>query len=123
MEPADLDRPRPGDESLEAWLRRPRAPELPDAGFSAQVLAALPPRRSPRWGRILLCAAGAAAGAAVALATGHPLRVELPSEGDLVAAAQAAVSTLAQPANALTLLIVAAGGLYAWRGGEGRLSR
>jgi hypothetical protein len=59
----------------------------------------------------------------VALATGHPLRIELPTDGQILAAIQAAAIALAQPANALTLLIVAAGALYACLGDEGSLSR
>jgi len=125
MESADLNRPKPGDDALEALLRRPLAAHLPDAGFTARVLAALPPpaRRSSSWGKILLCVGGAAAGAAAAFATGHPLRITVPTDGQILAAAQAAAAGLAVPANALTLLIVVAGGLYAWRGDAWRLSR
>ncbi|HVW20265.1 MAG TPA: hypothetical protein VHC86_03545 [Opitutaceae bacterium] len=121
MEPANL---RPDDDPIEALLRRALPPEVPDAGFSARVLAALPPpsRRSLPWRQILLCAAGAAAGAAAALATGHSLQLALPTDAELAAAAQGAAQALSRPANALTVLIAAAALLYAWRGGEWELS-
>lgn len=63
------DRP-PDDARLEAWLRSD-SEALPDDGFSARVLAALPPARpSFAWRRTLLVAAGAALGYALALAAG-----------------------------------------------------
>ena len=70
MEPADITPPSPEDARLETFLSHDLAAPLPDAGFSARVLAALPPRqryRAPVQGRITALAAGALAGLAVAL--------------------------------------------------------
>jgi hypothetical protein len=70
MEPANLT-PAPGDDDrLDTLLRRSTEAPLPDNGFSARVLAALPPRpREDRdWLRAILCLLAAAAGLAVALA-------------------------------------------------------
>ena len=65
MEPANLNSP-PDDARLEAWLREDAGAPLPDDGFSARVVAALPPR--PRatsvWLQALPIAVGAAAGVA-----------------------------------------------------------
>jgi|GEM_PF-1943265 len=70
MEPEDLTLPARDDARLEAWCRANlSAAPLPDDGFSARVVAALPP---PTWSRRLtrqrLCLAGLSAGAAVAVA-------------------------------------------------------
>ena len=56
--------PKPGDAPFEAWLNRHASIEpLPDAGFSARVLVALPPARSPfAWRQTIVCAMGAMAG-------------------------------------------------------------
>ena len=68
MEPANLT-PLPSDrDPLEAWLSAaaPVAP-LPDEGFAARVLAALPPSQSSfSWRRPLLYTTGALSGLAVA---------------------------------------------------------
>lgn len=68
MEPANVNSPPPDEAQFEAWMRRNAATApLPDAGFSARVLTALPPRRAPfAWRRTLLCVAGAAVGAVLA---------------------------------------------------------
>ena len=68
MEPANLT-PLPSDrDPLEAWLsaKVPVAP-LPEDGFAARVLAALPPpQNSFPWHRLLLYATGTLGGFAVA---------------------------------------------------------
>ena len=65
MEPSDLNFPSSDDAQIEAWLRTSsRLPPLPDNGFSARVVAALPARRQNR--RAWLCAAGTVLGVAVA---------------------------------------------------------
>ena len=44
MEPTDLNPKSSDDEQIDSWLRASSAvPPLPDDGFSARVLAALPP--------------------------------------------------------------------------------
>ena len=48
MEPANLNSPTPDDEKLARFLRSTDGEQLPDDGFSARVLAALPlPRPAP----------------------------------------------------------------------------
>jgi hypothetical protein len=72
MEPAKLTpSPCPPD-AVETWLRAHAAPApLADDGFSARVLAALPPPWTTfSWRRPLLCTAGALSGLAVAWARG-----------------------------------------------------
>ena len=68
MESANLT-PLPSDrDQLEAWLSA-KAPvaSLPDEGFTARVLAALPPPQSSfSWHRLLLYATGTLSGLAVA---------------------------------------------------------
>lgn len=69
MEPADLNSQSPDDAQLDAWLRQSSVlPPLPDNGFSAQVIAALPPR-APRRRSLSLSAGivGAVAGIAFAI--------------------------------------------------------
>jgi len=69
MESADLNSSANAndDARLEAMLRR-ASPALPDNGFSARVLAALPPEaEATPWRRIAFCVAGAAAGCGFAL--------------------------------------------------------
>ena len=68
MESANLTPLPPDRDPLEAWLsaKAPVAP-LPDDGFAARVLAALPPPQSSfSWRRLLPYAAGALGGLAVA---------------------------------------------------------
>jgi len=62
----------PDDDRLDAWLRQPGAP-LADGGFSARVMAALPPRRPERfpWQRFLIPVAAAVAGLAIVAASGE----------------------------------------------------
>ena len=71
MEPSDLKSPPPDDTCLETWLRTEATlTPLPDDGFSARVVAALPaPAPRPRQ-RAWLCVASAAIGFAVAAANG-----------------------------------------------------
>ncbi len=69
MEPTDMIHSS-GDDRLETLLQQKlRAPPLADDGFSARVLAALPPRQNPWliWGRIGVLTIAALAGVAVAL--------------------------------------------------------
>lgn len=81
MESPDLNRPRPTDEQLDAWLNANAATApLPDNGFSLRVLQALPARVDPvvlagarreeqaeARRRAAFCAAGAVAGLIVYL--------------------------------------------------------
>lgn len=67
---------------LEAWLREP-TPSVPDNGFSARVLAALPPTRANQPSHLLVknlirlavCLVGAATGEGIAYAVGLSLSV------------------------------------------------
>jgi hypothetical protein len=68
MEPTDMT-PSSGDDRLEVLLRQERSAPLADSGFSARVLAALPPQQNP-WlvgVRISLLTTAALAGLVVAL--------------------------------------------------------
>lgn len=100
MESPDLNPPPPEDARLEAWLRtHGAAAPLPDDGFSARVLAALPPpapavapagllaaRRRAAHRRAWLCLVGAALGCALSFSGGT---------ADLVRGADALRSALA----------------------------
>lgn len=108
MEPIDLNSSDPSDQALDALLRKGIAPPLPDAGFSARVLAALPPPKEkflrPReWLGLGLLAAGA-------LVLGPPgrllekMRTETSTLGDAVAPL---FTVLADPALLLVLAISA----------------
>lgn len=77
MEPTDLNSPRPADPQLETWLRAQRdTSPLPDNGFTAGVMAALPPvvdyatlraaRHQASRRRIWLCCLGALTGVVAA---------------------------------------------------------
>lgn len=69
MEPDKLNSAE--DAALESLLRR-RSEPLPDDGFSARVMAALPERRAvaPRNRRLIWCLVGGAAGLITALVGG-----------------------------------------------------
>jgi anti-sigma factor RsiW len=69
MEPANLNPPPERDPGLEALLRT-AAPSISDDGFSARVLAALPPKATPDRSRVWWCVAGAVAGALFAILRG-----------------------------------------------------
>jgi hypothetical protein len=63
--------PSSDDPWLEAQLRHEALPPLPDAGFSLQVLAALPTRRPAlAWRRLALYGVGTLAGLALAFHRG-----------------------------------------------------
>jgi hypothetical protein len=63
MESTDLNSPSSDDDRLRAIFRE-AAPALPDNGFSARVLTALPPRERAfmRHARVAVCGLGAVAG-------------------------------------------------------------
>jgi len=69
MEPADMTPLSPEDARLEKFLSQDLDAPLPDAGFSARILEALPPQRKRAipWARIMALTTGALAGLAVAL--------------------------------------------------------
>jgi flavin-dependent dehydrogenase len=68
MESANLNTDPSRDAQLEAWLHRASTP-IADDGFSARVMAALPPRRvgSSPWVFRSIAAAGASAGLVIVL--------------------------------------------------------
>ncbi len=71
MEPTNLKSLPPDDDRLEVWLRDEAAlAPLPDDGFSARVVAALPVANTRSHHRVWLCAVGAATGVAFAAANG-----------------------------------------------------
>ena len=110
MEPSDLKSSSPDDAQLEAWLRsRSAVPPVADEGFSARVLAALPPpapRRVSSSLRGWLCLAGALIGAGVAWQSGwrHPDAAW--EFADLLPNLQAVISPLSDP-NVLLAVVVA----------------
>jgi hypothetical protein len=69
MEPADVTPLSPEDARLEKLLSQDLAAPLPDAGFSARVIEALPRQRNRAfaWGQMAAPVAGALAGLAFAL--------------------------------------------------------
>lgn len=107
MEPANLNSPEPADDRLEDLLRQKRSAPLADGGFSARVLAALPPRENRRlaWGRTAVLMAATLAGFAVALAQGGHW-IDLPTQ--LEQAVAAVSDQLADPQISLALAITAA---------------
>lgn len=115
MEPAELNPPE-DDPRLEAWLRQPVA-KLADDGFSARVIAALPPAREPRrvrGFRPLVCAIGALVGAGVArfgLDSSTWTENWIPLETSLAPLR----ATLTDPASLPTLAVTAVALLYALR--------
>ena len=116
MEPADLNHPANDDARLEAMLRR-AAPPLPDDGFSARVLAALPAPEAAAalWRRIAFCLAGAAAGYGFALWRGAAwpdLQLELEQ---FATALVNATSTLADPLLGAALVVTALSLLFAFQ--------
>ena len=103
-------------------MRRPPAP-LPDAGFSARVLAALPPPANarPALSRTAVCVAGAAIGTLIAL-------VGVMSPGSWTvnwAVVQTTLdplqTQLLDPTVVTALTVAAASMLYAFRSGARRL--
>lgn len=107
MEPANLNSPDPADDRLEALLRQKRSAPLADGGFSARVVAALPPGENRRWVgvRISLLTTAALAGLAVALAQGGHW-IDLTTQ--LEQAVAAVSDQLADPQISLALAITAA---------------
>src|SRR5471030_1048796 len=108
MEPADLNSPANAndDARLEALLRRD-LPALPDRGFSARVLAALPETEQPRrvWRRLVSCLIGAAAGAGFALWQGVSQPHFQSGAKQLSAALTAAGQALADPRIGAALVV------------------
>ena len=107
MEPANLNSPDPDDQRLEALLRQQRSAPLADDGFSARVLAALPPRKNPRlvYVRISLLTTAALAGLAVALGSGGDWTDLTTQFEQLIATVS---DQLADPSTILGLMITAA---------------
>lgn len=116
MEPAHLTPPSEDDPRLEALLRQPVSP-LPDHGFTARVLAALPPPRAPRSQvRVLAAVAGGLAGLLVALLPLGPAADLTPAVATL-GQALLALGTLCFDPTVLLAVGVASGSLVLvlWR--------
>ncbi len=121
MEPANLTPPDPDE--LDLLLRRDASlPPLADDGFSARVVAALPPPRRRTWlsRRVVLCLAGALAGAAFSLRSG----VEWPTTAQMLGrigdAAFGASQFLANPVQFAIVVVVAASIAFAFLSGRDR---
>ena len=120
MESPDLNPPSPDDARLEAWLRTSgAAAPLPDDGFSARVLAALPPpspavapagllaaRRRAAHRRAWLCLIGAALGCALAFSGGGSAGLDRGVDA-LLPAIAAAGRLLATPSLGLAAAVTA----------------
>ncbi len=112
MEPANLNSPTQDDEKLVQFLRATEGEQLPDDGFSARVLAALPPPRpAPLFSTREWLLGGFALGLVLLLAP-HSLPADLAtltnSAGESVSALLAGL--LEEPA-ALVVLAVTVGTL------------
>jgi hypothetical protein len=104
MEPIDLNSP---DHALEAILRKNAAAPLPDDGFSARVLAALPPRKKSSTGAYWGYGAGILATLWVVLGPGRLLE-HLGGETDsLSSALMPLLATLMDPALVAVLALSA----------------
>ena len=110
MEPANLNPspPPPDDAPLETWLRSSAArPPLPDDGFTARVLGALPPAPAPAANRRrALVLAGTLAGAAVLWAHQDGWSLDSARLADLAPACGDPFGAPATPAFALALALV-----------------
>jgi hypothetical protein len=119
MEPANLTPLPPERDPLEAWLSaKASVAPLPDEGFTARVLAALPPPQSSfSWGRLLLYATGALSGLAVAWWRGGGGLSPAPISSWWSTVVAQTVSLLADPWWSLALAgaIVAAAVVFAIR--------
>ncbi len=116
MEPEHLIPPSEDDSRLEALLRQPASP-LPDHGFTARVLAALPPPRAPRsQARMLAAVAGGLAGLLVALLSLGPTP-DLTPDVAMLGQALLALGTLCFDPTVMLAVGVAAGSmvLVLWR--------
>ncbi len=117
MEPADLNSSSRDDARLEALLRR-SATTLPDDGFSARVLAALPPPSqlaAPSDARWHVALAGGLAGTVFALG-GVFLRPNLGTNlADSLVALGQSMSILADPMCLLAFGITALSLFYVFR--------
>lgn len=110
MEPAHLNSPRAEDAALAALLRSQSA-EIPDDGFSARVLAALPapaahstPRAGARW-PWLAYLVGGGAGAAFAVSRASTWPNFLSGVEHLGRVSSAVLAALADPWLAVALTV------------------
>jgi hypothetical protein len=107
MEPVNLKSFHPAADRIEALLRQPAAAPLADGGFTARVLAALPPpRREGMFGWREWLLAGGATG--LLLAGGPGVAAGLEDPGTALGGTLAAlVTALDQPALLLAAIIIA----------------
>ncbi len=121
MEPANLN-PPPNDDAHLAALLRQNHTDLPDDGFTARVLAALPPR-APRSApifeqpaaRAIVFSLAALAGLAFAFAQGLTWETITAIIPTLQQAAASTSVSLADPTPSLAFLIAALSILYAMK--------
>jgi hypothetical protein len=119
MEPTSLTPPPSDDDQIEAWLRSNAAlPAIPDDGFSAQVMTALPPRSTPpsKATRQWFCTGGALAGIGVALAEMAGSADLPPNLATLEHELHRTLAQLATPAAGVAVVVTAASLLFVfWR--------
>src|SRR5215216_2846305 len=100
MEPTDLNSKSPDDAQIDASLRAGSAVSpLPDDGFSARVLAALPPARTRLNSslRAWLCAAGALIGGIVAASSSGTGPDASEQFASMIASVRTSLAPLADP--------------------------
>lgn len=123
MEPADLKPNAPDDAPLEAWLRaNAQRPALPDYGFSARVLAALPPRApafagpAAAWSlRGWSCAAAALLGVLIAASVDGSSSSALEQLAGLEHVLRDATVPLADSSTRLALVVTAVSLAFVYR--------
>lgn len=122
MEPANVKPNSPEDAQLEAWLRaNSAASPLPDDGFSARVLTALPPAaparaeqsRSSRRG--WLCAAAALLGVFLVAKTSPSSSNAVEQLQALLPPLQAAAALLTDARTLLALVVTAVSLAFVYR--------
>jgi hypothetical protein len=119
MEPTDLNSsPDANDEARLTALLRPTSAPLPDDGFSARVVMALPPAGTgpAPWRRIVFCLAGLAAGCGVVLWRGGSW-ITMQSGADRFVAAfgREATPNLASPWLVSALVVATLSLVFAFR--------
>ena len=108
----------PDHHALESLLRHYAAlPPLPDNGFAARVLTALPPPRPAAFvsRRTILCLAGALAGVALSFQSGGARPTVSELLGRIGEVTFRVGSFLVEPRQCLMLLVVAASVAFAFR--------
>jgi hypothetical protein len=125
MEPANMNpHPDRADAHLEALLREP-APAVPDDGFSARVLTALPPPVGTPlpWTRVAICTGLAVTLTMVALILAGPVDAWAASWSLVESALAPVAAQLLDPKVLIALAVATASVSYAFWSSSGRTRR